>query len=404
VRLSWRGANILFLICSAVQSAAEGHVNAFTPLLLQELGLGPAEIAVWTGLLMGLMMAAALPLAPFWGVLAERYSGRPVILRGFVLLAGALLLAAWADDVRWLVVTRLLMGLCFGTGGLIMATQAMITPGNRLGSAVATIQAAQPIAASLGPPLGALAIPHIGLRGLFVVDAALVLVAALALGLLMPEPAGRVKRGSVLGRTGEVLGLVWTIRPIRWNFFSSFLMRGATSVVDAYLPVRITQLSPDPAAAIGVILGAYGACTTFSVWLVGRLVDRTDETLLYWRAMLFGTLVTLGMALTPSILLLAVLAVLRSIPVACGNTVLYAHAARVLPREQQTTIFSLSPIPRNAGQLVFPLLAAAIAGLAPGAALGLGALGYGFTFLAARRLAALTRARGPTVEPHGEPA
>jgi DHA1 family multidrug resistance protein-like MFS transporter len=392
VKLSWRGANLLFLACSSVQFAAEGHMNAFTPLLLRELGLTPAEIAVWTGLLVAIMMSTALPLAPFWGVLAERYSRRPVVLRGYVLLAGALLIAAWAADVRWLIVARLLMGLCFGTGGVIVATQAMITPRNRLGSAIATVQAAQPVAASFGPPLGALAIPLIGLRGLFLADAVMTLVAALGLALLMPEPAGRVKRGSVLGRTGEVVGLVWTTRPIRWNFFSSFLMRGGTSVGDAYLPVRITQLAPDPAAAIGWILGVYGALTTVATWLVGRVVDRTDETVLYWRAMLFAAVVTVGMALSPSVYLLGIAAALRSIPVAASNTVLYAHAARVLPAEEQTAVFSLSPVPRNAANLVFPLLAATVAGLVPGAALALGAASYGCTFLAGLRLAAVTRA------------
>jgi MFS transporter, DHA1 family, multidrug resistance protein len=400
MKLSWRGANFLFLACQATQSAAEGHLSAFTPLLLHDLGLTAAEVAAWTGLLVGIQMAVATPLAPFWGVLAERYSRRPIILRGYVLLAAALFIAAWAEDVRWLIVARLLMGLCSGAGGVIMATQAMITPANRLGTAIATVQAAQPIAASLGPPLGALAIPFIGLRGLLMIDSGATLGAALALALLLPEPSSRVKRGSVLGRTGEVLGFVWKTPPIRWNFLSSFLMRGATSVVDAYLPVRITQLATDPATAIGWILGIYGLLTTIATWLVGRVIDRTEAAVLYWRAMLFATVVTIGMALSPSIWLLGLLAALRSIPVACSNTVLYAHAARVLPPGEQTSVFALSPVPRNAAQSIFPVLAALVASLAPGAALILGAISYGATFLSGLYLVVVTRAApAPTVAP-----
>jgi predicted MFS family arabinose efflux permease len=240
--------------------------------------------------------------------------------------------------------------------------------------------------------LGALAIPFIGLRGLFIVDSIATLGAALALALLLPEPSSRVKRGSVLGRTGEVLGFVWKTPPIRWNFFSSFLMRGATSVVDAYLPVRITQVAADPATAIGWILGIYGLLTTLATWLVGRVIDRTDAAVLYWRAMLFATVVTIGMALAPSVWLLGILAALRSIPAACSNTVLYAHAARVLRPEEQTAVFALSPVPRNAAQAIFPLFAALIAGLAPGAALALGAISYGATALSSLRLAAVTTA------------
>jgi len=403
VRLSWRGANLLFLCCQSVQFAAEGHINAFTPLLLRDLGLTSQEIAVWTGLLVSMMTATSLPLAPFWGVLAERFSRRPIVLRGYVLLACALLITAWASDISWLIVARLLMGFCFGTGGVIIATQAMITPRNRLGTAIATVQVAQPIAASLGPPIGALAIPFIGLRGLFMADAGATLLAAITLIVLMPEPATRVRRGTVLGRTGEVLKLVWTTRPVRWNFFASFMMRGAHSVVDSYLPVRITQLAPDPAAAIGWILGIYGALTTVATWLVGRLVDKTDATQIYWRAMLFASAVTVGMALAPWVWLLGALAALRSIPMASGNTVLYAHAARILPPEEQTSIFALSPVPRNIGGFLFPLFAAAVAGLVPGAALAVGAVSYGGSFLAGLRMTRVTaeaeRLRAGATEP-----
>jgi hypothetical protein len=97
------------------------------------------------------------------------------------------------------------------------------------------------------------------------------------------------------------------------------------------------------------------------------------------------------MALSPSLLWLGVLAAVRSIPIACSNTVLYAHAARVIPAAEKTAVFGLSPLPRNASQIFFPLLAALVAGLAPGAALALGATVCGVTFLAALRLTAVTR-------------
>jgi hypothetical protein len=106
------------------------------------------------------------------------------------------------------------------------------------------------------------------------------------------------------------------------------------------------------------------------------------------------------MALSPSVWLLGLLAALRSIPAACSNTVLYAHAVRALPAEDRTAVFALSPLPRNASQLVFPLFAALVAGLAPGAALALGAVSFGATFLAGLHLAAVTRATPvPTADP-----
>ena len=105
-------------------------------------------------------MSMALPLGPFWGVLAERFSRRAILLRTFIILSISLLLAAWAENLAWMVIARAMLGLSYGVGGVITATQAMVTPPRYIGRAVATVQTALPIAASIGPPLGALAIPH----------------------------------------------------------------------------------------------------------------------------------------------------------------------------------------------------------------------------------------------------
>jgi MFS family permease len=169
-------------------------------------------------------------------------------------------------------------------------------------------------------------------------------------------------------------------------------MRGATSVVESYLPVRITQIAADPVTAIGWILGIYGALTAVATWFVGRVVQRFDEAVIYTRAVFAATLLTAGMAIAPSIWLLGLLAALRSIPVAFGNTVLHSLNARVVPVEQRTAILSMSPMPRNLGAFLFPLSAAAVAGLAPAAPLAVGALSYAASCLAGSRLRRATRA------------
>jgi MFS transporter, DHA1 family, multidrug resistance protein len=369
VRLSWRAANLLFFCCLAIQFSAEGHVTAFTPLLLErELGLTPPEVAAWSGLLFAITSAMALPLGPFWGVLAERFSRRNVVLRSFFVMAAALLVVAWAPDIPWMIVGRMLVGLSFGSLAVILAAQTLLVPRQRLGAAMATVQAAIPVAASLGPPLGALLIPHLGIRGLFVLDAACNLLAGLALLVLMPEPASPIRKVSFMARMREVLGLAWTMEPVRWNFFAGFLFRGAGGVVESYLPVRIAQLADDPPVAIGWILGIYGGLTTVLTWLSGRVVDRVDETKLFWRLMLLSSVITLGIAVAPWLWLLGLFAVLRAVPSGFFNVTLMSHLAGVLPAEHRTPLFSLSPVPRNFGATVFPLLAALATSFVPAGA------------------------------------
>jgi DHA1 family inner membrane transport protein len=318
-----------------------------------------------------------------------------------VVYAVALLITAWAPSVWFLVPARALMGLGAGTGGVMVAVQALLVPRRNLGMAIALVQSAMPIAQSLGPPLGALAIPFIGLRGLFIVDASAMVACAIATFVLMPEPDVAAKPGSVLGRTAEVLRTAWDMEPVRWNFICAFAQRGATGIVDAYLPVRITQIAADPAPAIGWILGIYGTLTTIATWLVGRILERSNEPTIYTRAVFFATLITAGMAAVSNLWLLGLLAALRSVPVAFSNTVLHSHNAKIIPRAHQTAVLSLSPVPRNLGGLVFPLLAAMTASLGPGIPLALGAVSYAFATLAGVRLRRVSA--GATRPPRPDP-
>lgn len=403
MQLSWRGVNVLLLATTTVMFASEGHLLAFTPLQLRELGLSDLEVGIWTGLLVAVTMAMALPLGPFWGVLAERYSRRAILLRTYVVLALSLLVAAWAPDLPWLVAARALVGLSFGAGGVIAATQAMLTPPRYVGRAVATVQAALPIAASIGPPVGAFLIPITGLRGLFVVDAVLVLLAGLVLAVLLPEPTGGHRPASVLGRMGEVMRIAWSTPPVRWNLANQFLVRAGSGTVDSYLAVRITQVAADPATAIGWILGAYGALTAVATWLIGRLADRPDIVRLYALGMLFAAVVTLGIAVAPWLWVLAVLALLRAVPTALARPLLFAHLARVVPSAHQTAVFGLFPTVGNVGGLIFPLLAAGVVGYGLWAAFAIGALGYAASFGAGVRLGRADAAADGEGEPDARP-
>jgi DHA1 family multidrug resistance protein-like MFS transporter len=389
--LSWRGVNALLVTTTTVMFATEGHLLAFTPLQLREMGLSDVEVGVWTGILVSVTMAMALPLGPLWGVLAERFSRRSILLRSFVILAISLLLAAWATDLPWLVAARAIVGLSFGAGGVIAATQAMLTPPRYVGRAVTNVQAAMPIAASIGPPVGAALIPYTGLRGLFLVDVILLLVAAVVLWLLLPEPKGGHRPSSVVGRMGEVMQMAWATPPVRWNLANQFLVRAGAGTVDSFLAVRITQVAADPAFAIGWILGAYGALTTVATWLVGRLADRPDIVRVYALGMGFAAILTLGIAFAPWLWLIAALTLVRAIPTALSRPLLFAHLVRVVPRGHQTGVFGLFPTVGNVGGLIFPLVASSVVGYGLWAAFVVGAVGYGASFVAGLRLDRATK-------------
>jgi MFS family permease len=160
--------------------------------------------------------------------------------------------------------------------------------------------------------------------------------------------------------------------------------------------VRITQTAADPALAIGWILGAYGAFTTLVSWFVGRIADRNDIVKIYAYGMLLAAIVTVGIAVSPWLWLIAIFALIRAIPTALARPLLFAQLARVVPTAHQTAVFGLFPTVGNVGGLIFPVLAAGAVSYGVWAAFAIGAAGYCTSFLAGVKL---DRAAGSDPEP-----
>ena len=102
-------------------------VMPFLPLYFQELGLHDVgEIALWSGLSLGVTPALTALLSPFWGRLADRYGRKIMVERS--LFSFVVVMAAMAYVTKpWHVFgLRAVQGLFAGYGALTL-TMAMLT-------------------------------------------------------------------------------------------------------------------------------------------------------------------------------------------------------------------------------------------------------------------------------------
>src|ERR1700724_3690624 len=93
----------------------------------------------------------ALPLAPFWGVLADRYSRKLIIVRSAAI--EAIVFAGWAlaTTPAIALVFRSLNGFVLGNTGVMLAVQASTTPRQRLALAGGNVGAGVPAGPGLRP-------------------------------------------------------------------------------------------------------------------------------------------------------------------------------------------------------------------------------------------------------------
>jgi len=72
----WVVLLLVFTLAGVVESQAFGHLNAFRPLYLQQLGVPAPNVPTWTGVLAALGFVIGLPLLPFWGVWTDLTQNR----------------------------------------------------------------------------------------------------------------------------------------------------------------------------------------------------------------------------------------------------------------------------------------------------------------------------------------
>ena len=186
--MAWR--RNLFAVTSASFIGFTGFtlVMPFLPLYFQELGVTDiGEIALWSGLSLGVTPAVTAIMAPLWGRLADRIGRKIMIERS--LLSFVLVMAAMAFVTRpWHVFAlRSVQGLFAGYGALTLAMAADSTPKDRTAYAIGIVQTAQRLGPALGPVIGGAVAQIVGLRRAFFVTSAFYLVAVLIVFFMYRE-------------------------------------------------------------------------------------------------------------------------------------------------------------------------------------------------------------------------
>jgi len=147
-------------------------VMPFLPLFIRQLGVADlAEIALWTGVSLGVTPALTALLAPAWGRLGDRYGRKIMVERSMI--SFVVLMAAMAYVTRpWHVLAvRAVQGLFAGYGSLSVAMAAESAPRDRMPNAIGVVQTAQRIGPAVGPVIGGALAGLVDLRRVFMLTA-----------------------------------------------------------------------------------------------------------------------------------------------------------------------------------------------------------------------------------------
>jgi len=355
---SWPRLLFLFSAASFIETVFWGQVGAFTPLHLPRLGVPAAEIAMWTGLTAALSGAMGIPLLPFWGALADRFSRKPVIIRSFFahMLAGTIMFLA--QDLWLFILGRAVMSLALGNSGLMMTTLSERTPRGRLGLAFSIMNSAAPLGAFVGPLIGGRIVDTLGFAALLLINAAFMLCVILALASGYRDTFTSSSQDPILRMAADSVRIIWRSSRLRTLFPALFVLFAGWMLAFTYVPLAITALyrGSDPGTAVGVVLGAGGLATLLLSPAVGALADRHG----HWRVLLLAAaaevllwpLPALARSLADFTLAWAVLNGVASSVFALSFSVLSESA----PTAVRGRVMSFAYLPVNIGFLVGPAI------------------------------------------------
>jgi DHA1 family multidrug resistance protein-like MFS transporter len=369
---SWQRNLAVLWIGELIAISGFSVTQPFLPYFVQELGItGVDKIAFWTGLVASAQSATMAVIAPVWGILADRYGRKIMVVRA--MFGGAVVIGAmgFTQNVQQLVVLRAIQGLLTGTVSAATALVASSAPPQRRGFAIGLLQMAIYLGNSVGPLLGGLIADSLGYRAAFWTTSGLLFTAGVLTSTMVgeqftpPEADKREDEGSEQRkpRMWDGVLLVLRTRALLSLFGIRMLMNVAFGVIGPILPLFLQTIAA-PGAKIaslsGTISGLASAAGAGSAIVMGRIGDRVGpRRILLSCGALAGVLFGLqAWVRTPvQFLILRVLA-----SVATGGIVAAASSllAALAPKNRFGAVYGVNTSIMAAASTVAPMLGAAL--------------------------------------------
>jgi MFS family permease len=161
----------------------------FLPLYIRQLGVTrEGDVALWAGLSMGVTPAVTAMVAPLWGRVGDRFGNKILVQRSLLSFVFVMWAMAYVTQAWHVFALRAVQGLVAGYGALTISMAALSAPREKMAQAIGSVQTAQRLGPALGPLIGGVLAPLVGLRGSFIVAAVVYGFAFLLLSVLYKDP------------------------------------------------------------------------------------------------------------------------------------------------------------------------------------------------------------------------
>ena len=355
---SWKRNQAAITAAAFVGFTGHTLVMPFLPLYIRELGVTDVgDIAIWTGVTLGVSPAIAGLTGPLWGRVGDRFGNKLLVQRSLVSFILVMTAMAYVTRPWHLFALRVLQGFFAGYGALNVSMAALSAPREQMATAIGTVQTAQRLGPALGPVIGGLLAPAVGLRNAFLVAAGVYGVALVMVTTLYREPPRASLPADGRRRTPFASILAFE------NFLLVMLVLFGLQIADRsfgpVLPLHLGQLgyaSSEVPLAAGILFSMLAFSGALGNQLSSRLLKRhSPRFVIAWAVLVAATALAVFTASTAMWLLTASIAVV-GLGIGTSITTAFAAGGAVIPQDVHATAFGFLTSASLIGVAVSPVL------------------------------------------------
>lgn len=252
----------------------------FLPLFLFDLGVEESSVNLWAGIVHSSAFLVGAIMAPLWGLLADKYGKRKMVIRAGLSLAIIYALIAFVQTPLQLVGVRMLHGFVGGFVPASMSIVASIAPKEKLGWSLGMMQAGTMTGGILGPLFGGLLAEAFGFRRSFVAAAIIILAATVAVIVWVKDGKAEVidKTAAVKEKVKPITyRMAFRNRALMSMLLVLVVVQLSINMIQPLLALHIAKLQGGLQGAVlsaGFVLALIGIAGIMASPIWGRLGER----------------------------------------------------------------------------------------------------------------------------------
>ena len=360
--ISWKDNLRIAWLGSFLTGACISLVVPFMPIFVEQLGVEPSQVTFYSGLAISVSAISAACVSPLWGILADRYGRKPMMIRAGLAMTITMGGLAFVPNVYWLLALRLLNGVFTGFVPNATALIASQVPKDKSGYALGTLSSGVVAGTLTGPFVGGMIAEVFGIRNVFLMVGGFLFLAAILTIFFIKEDFQPVPKEKALP-TKELFTSVKYPYLLFNLFAASFVIQVAAQSVGPILALYIRDLGQKENLLFvsGLIVSSMGLSSMMSSGVMGRLGDKVGNHRLLIVAQAYSALIYLLCANASTPLELGIYRFLFGLGTGALVPGINALLSRMTPKAGISRVFAFNQVFFYLGGVIGPLAGSVVA-------------------------------------------